>query len=86
MNYYQAHNLLDEVREGAQYSQAMINKALELTGDYGFSRLETKNSRLLCPLSDAKGLGGVCQTSGVGDGERQIGAMGWSVCRSQTKN
>ena len=86
MNYYQAHNLLDEVREGAQYSQAMINKALELTGDYGFARLEKKNRGLVCPSSDAEGLGGVCQTSGVGDGERQIGTMGWSVCRSQTKN
>ena len=33
MNYYQAQNLLDEIREGAQYSLATINKALELTGD-----------------------------------------------------
>lgn len=33
MNYHQANNLLDEVREGAQYSVQMINKALELTGD-----------------------------------------------------
>lgn len=80
MNYYQAHNLLDEVREGAQYSQATINKALELTGDYGFSRLEKKNSRLVCPTSHAEGVGGVCQTSGLGDGERQFRSMGWSVC------
>ena len=33
MNYYQAVNILDEVREGAQYSIQTINKALELTGD-----------------------------------------------------
>ena len=33
MNYRQANNLLDEVREGAQYSIHLINKALELTGD-----------------------------------------------------
>ena len=33
MNYYQAQNLLDEIREGAHYSLATINKALELTGD-----------------------------------------------------
>lgn len=33
MNYKQANNLLDEVREGANYSVQMINKALELTGD-----------------------------------------------------
>lgn len=33
MNYHQASNLLDEVREGANHSVYMINKALELTGD-----------------------------------------------------
>ena len=33
MNYRQANNLLDDVREGANYSVQMINKALELTGD-----------------------------------------------------
>ena len=33
MNYYQAQNILDEVREGANYSVETINKALELTGD-----------------------------------------------------
>jgi hypothetical protein len=33
MNYYQANNLLDEVREGAKYPLQLINKALELTGD-----------------------------------------------------
>ena len=33
MNYYQAVNILDEVREGANYPVYIINKALELTGD-----------------------------------------------------
>lgn len=33
MNYYQASNILDEVREGANYPIHIINKALELTGD-----------------------------------------------------
>lgn len=33
MNYHQAQNILDEVREGANYSIQTINKALELTGD-----------------------------------------------------
>ena len=33
MNYYQAQNLLDEVREGAKYPEATITYALELTGD-----------------------------------------------------
>ena len=33
MNYHQASNLLDEVREGANYPLHLINKALELMGD-----------------------------------------------------
>jgi hypothetical protein len=33
MNYFQAQNILDEVREGAKYSEATIRYALELTGD-----------------------------------------------------
>lgn len=33
MNYFQAQNILDEVREGATYSEATIRYALELTGD-----------------------------------------------------
>ena len=79
MNYYQAHNILDEVREGAQYSEAMINFALELTGDYGFSRLEKKDSRFLRQPCDAKRLGGIHQAPSIGDGERQIGSMGGAV-------
>ena len=79
MNYYQAHNILDEVREGAQYSEAMINIALELTGDYGFSRLEKKDSRTLRTSCDAKGLGGIHQAPSARDGARQIGSMGGVV-------
>lgn len=33
MNYQQAQTILTEVRHGADYSLAMINTALELTGD-----------------------------------------------------
>ena len=33
MNYYQAMDILDEVRAGANYPLPIINKALELTGD-----------------------------------------------------
>ena len=79
MNYYQAHNILDEVRAGAQYSETMINIALELTGDYGFSRLEKKDSRTLRTSCDAKGLGGIHQTPSSRDGTRQIGSVGGAV-------
>ena len=33
MNYYQAHKLLDETRNGHDHSKADITAALELTGD-----------------------------------------------------
>ena len=33
MNYYQAHKLLDETRNGHNHPEADITSALELTGD-----------------------------------------------------
>ena len=33
MNYFQACNLLDQVREGASIPESVITRALELTGD-----------------------------------------------------
>ena len=34
MNHYEAHKILDRVREGQQFSHFVITRALELTGDY----------------------------------------------------
>jgi hypothetical protein len=34
VNHYEANRILDRVREGQQFSQFVITKALELTGDY----------------------------------------------------
>jgi len=33
MNYYEANQILDKVKEGTPYPQKIINQALELTGD-----------------------------------------------------
>ena len=33
MSHYQAHQLLDKVREGVPFPLHLINQALELTGD-----------------------------------------------------
>lgn len=33
MTYHQAHNLLDQAREGASIPESVITRALELTGD-----------------------------------------------------
>ena len=34
MNYYEANRILDRVRDGAQFSEDVILRALDLTGDY----------------------------------------------------
>lgn len=34
MNHYEANRILDRVREGQQFSEFVITRALELTGDY----------------------------------------------------
>jgi hypothetical protein len=34
MNYEQANRILDRTREGWQFSEFVITRALELTGDY----------------------------------------------------
>ena len=34
MNHYEAHKILDRVKEGRQFSHFVITRALELTGDY----------------------------------------------------
>ena len=33
MNYFEAHDVLDERREGADMPEEMVTRALELTGD-----------------------------------------------------
>ena len=33
MNYFEAHKILDSIKDGRQYPLHTINKALELTGD-----------------------------------------------------
>lgn len=86
MNYYQAQNLLDEIREGAHYSLATINKALELTGDIDghgtFQKLRSSgmdSAVSQTPTGRWKGrgigvvaqnIGGHCQTQGATGGGR----------------
>lgn len=60
MNYHQAQTILTEVRHGADYSLAMINTALELTGDIDghgtFQRL--RSSRVDSEIQEAANGGG----------------------------
>jgi len=34
VNYFKAHKLLDKVKDGQTFSRVVIDRALELTGDY----------------------------------------------------
>jgi len=38
MNYYQAHAILDGVKDGTNYPPQIVLKALEMTGDAGADR------------------------------------------------
>ena len=38
MNYFDAHKLLDRVKDGQTFSRVVIDRALELTGDYAPER------------------------------------------------
>ena len=63
VNYFEAHNLLDEVREGAQYHVNIINKALELTGDLdGFCPSLRQTSGTFSPDGAASRMGSLCKT------------------------
>jgi hypothetical protein len=46
MNYFQAHKILDEVKDGRKYTLETINKALELTGDRLEPHEELRSSRM----------------------------------------
>ena len=67
MNYFEAHNLLDEVREGAQYHINIINKALELTGDLdGFQPSLRPTSGAFSPDGAASWMDSLCETESQG--------------------
>jgi len=38
MNYFDAHKLLDRVKDGQTFSRVVIDRALELTGDLAADR------------------------------------------------
>ena len=67
MNYFEAHNRLDEVRAGAQYHIKQINQALELTGDLdGFNPSLRPTSGTLSPDGYAGWMGSLCETESQG--------------------
>lgn len=82
MNYYQAQNILDEVREGAQYSPQTINRALELTGDLEPRGIkEFGSERMAQALSgQSKRPGSLRSPSMVAKNVIRHSAYSWQVC------
>jgi hypothetical protein len=63
LNYFEAHNRLDEVREGANYHLNQINQALFLTGDLdGFQPSLRQTSGTFSPDGASGWMGSLCET------------------------
>ena len=60
MDYFSAHKLLDRVKDGQTFSRVVIDRALELTGDYAPER--SKGMDFEIP-SESQGTG---QSQGIG--------------------
>jgi hypothetical protein len=48
MNYFEAHKILDGLKNNASYNLDIINQALELTGDLDIAELPRKTSPASC--------------------------------------
>lgn len=73
MNYYQAQDLLDQIRHGHNAPPFLIDKALELTGDLC--------DRTLCKNGHESGIYRPCETESQGTGTRRdwnVGGFGQS--------
>jgi hypothetical protein len=66
MNYFSAHKLLDETRNGHDHTESDITAALELTGDIdpdvctdglGWGRPSTERRETRVPLTTLSGIG-----------------------------
>ena len=67
MNYLQAIQILDGIKDNLSYNLDTINKALELTGDLdGFQPSIRATSGASDKDGFAEGLDTVCQTKGAG--------------------
>ena len=67
MNYFQAHTILDKVKDNLCYNLDTINKALELTGDLdGFQPSIRATSRAFDKDGFTEGLDSLRQGKGAG--------------------
>ena len=61
MNYFEAHKILDAVKDNSSYNLDTINKALELTGDLDFGKREGEASATSCRYGSQAWLDGLRQ-------------------------
>lgn len=67
MNYFQAHEILDGIKDNMSYNLDAINKALELTGDLdGFQPSIRATSGASHEDGFAEGLGRIRQAESAG--------------------
>ena len=66
MNYFEAHQILDQVKDNLSYNLDTINKALELTGDLDIGQFEREASPASCRYGSQAWLDSLCQGKGSG--------------------
>ena len=66
MNYFEAHQILDQVKDNLSYNLDTINKALELTGDLDIGQLEREASSASHRYGSEAWLDSLCQGKGAG--------------------
>jgi hypothetical protein len=61
MNYFEAHEILDGIKDNLSYNLDTINKALELTGDLDIGQLEREASPASYRYGSQAWLDSLCQ-------------------------
>jgi hypothetical protein len=66
MNYFQANQILDGIKDNLSYDLDTINKALELTGDLDIGELEREASPTSCRYGSQAWLDSLRQGKSIG--------------------
>jgi hypothetical protein len=66
MNYFEAHQILDQVKDNLSYNLDIINQALELTGDLDIGERKKETSPASYRYGSQAWLDGLCQGKGAG--------------------
>jgi hypothetical protein len=66
MNYFQAKQILDGIKDNLSYNLDTINRALELTGDLDIGQLERQAGSTSHRYGSKAWLDSLCQGKGAG--------------------